>query len=84
MKPLVTLSLFLVRTYQFLFSPDQGVVFPHHVRVCRFYPSCSVYTIGALQTHGFFHGWWLGIKRIARCNPWNTGDVYDPVGNCKL
>jgi len=32
----------------------------------------------AIQTHGPFKGTWLGIKRIARCNPWG-GSGYDPV-----
>jgi len=45
---------------------------------CRFYPSCSNYSIEAIQKHGLIKGGWLAAKRICRCHPFNTGG-YDPV-----
>lgn len=62
---------FPVVLYQYLISP----LLPSS---CRFTPSCSEYTKEAILKHGIFKGTWLGIKRIARCNPWG-GCGYDPV-----
>ena len=45
---------------------------------CRFTPSCSVYALEALKRHGAFHGGWLSVKRLARCQPWGAWG-YDPV-----
>ncbi|MFD2601374.1 membrane protein insertion efficiency factor YidD [Flavobacterium suzhouense] len=61
----------LVRFYQIAISP----VLP---AACRYSPTCSQYTIEALQLHGLIKGSWLSIKRILSCNPWG-GSGYDPV-----
>ena len=44
---------------------------------CRYHPSCSVYALQALQTHGGLRGAWLAIRRVSRCHPWG-GAGYDP------
>ena len=45
---------------------------------CRYTPTCSEYAVEALKRHGPFKGFWLAMKRIARCHPWG-GSGYDPV-----
>ncbi|MES9992575.1 MAG: membrane protein insertion efficiency factor YidD [Candidatus Thiodiazotropha sp.] len=65
------IMIFLVKLYQTILSPFVG-------QHCRFYPSCSAYTLEALEKHGAMYGLWLSIKRVSRCHPWHEGGV-DPV-----
>lgn len=60
-----------VRVYQIFISP-------YTQSSCRYVPTCSSYTIEALQKHGPIKGLWLSIKRISSCHPWG-GHGYDPV-----
>lgn len=61
----------LVRFYQIAISP-------YTPSTCRYTPTCSQYTIEALQKRGLFVGSWLATKRIFSCNPWG-GSGHDPV-----
>jgi len=68
---MTSVALWLIRFYQrwvSRFLPP----------MCRFTPSCSEYTRQAIAIHGVWAGVWLGIKRIARCNPFCEGGP-DPV-----
>jgi putative membrane protein insertion efficiency factor len=60
-----------IRIYQKLLSPLLG-------QNCRYTPTCSHYSVEAIQEWGVFKGTWLAVKRIASCNPWG-GFGYDPV-----
>ncbi|MDP3481110.1 MAG: membrane protein insertion efficiency factor YidD [Desulfoprunum sp.] len=61
----------LVRGYQYFISP----LFPP---CCRFTPTCSAYTIQAIEKYGVFRGSFLSLRRILRCHPFSQGG-YDPV-----
>jgi putative membrane protein insertion efficiency factor len=63
--------IMIIRAYQILLSPLLGAN-------CRYYPSCSQYTIEAVRVHGVARGLWLGARRIVRCHPFHPGG-YDPV-----
>lgn len=45
---------------------------------CRFTPSCSTYTMEAVEKYGAIRGSWMGFKRILRCQPFCKGG-HDPV-----
>jgi uncharacterized protein len=60
-----------VRTYRLLFSPWLG-------SACRFSPTCSLYSLQALEMHGASVGSYLTLRRLARCHPWCQGGE-DPV-----
>jgi uncharacterized protein len=42
---------------------------------CRYYPSCSAYALGSVETHGAVRGSWLALRRLGRCHPWCSGGV---------
>ncbi|QEW04712.1 membrane protein insertion efficiency factor YidD [Microbacterium lushaniae] len=45
--------------------------------VCKYYPSCSAYAVGAVQQHGLLKGAALAAARLARCHPWAQGGIDD-------
>jgi putative membrane protein insertion efficiency factor len=61
----------LVKAYRLLLSPWLG-------SACRFEPTCSAYSLQALQQHGAVTGSTLTLYRLARCQPWCQGG-HDPV-----
>lgn len=58
----------LVKAYRLMLSPWLG-------NGCRFHPTCSAYSIEALERHGALAGSYLTVTRIARCHPWCDGGL---------
>ncbi len=61
----------MIKTYQAVLSPLLG-------QRCRFYPSCSQYTLEAIEEWGLIKGVYLGAKRLSKCHPLHEGGI-DPV-----
>lgn len=70
-KIISKILIFFVLMYQKILSP-------YIPSSCRYTPTCSTYMIESLKKYGIFKGSYLGIIRILKCNPFNSGG-YDPV-----
>jgi len=58
---------------------------PFLPKSCAFTPTCSEYALEAIKERGIFVGWWLAMKRLLRCNPFNKNAWgYDPVPKKKV
>ena len=45
---------------------------------CRFYPTCSQYSIEAFKKYGLIKGMYLTARRVLKCHPFHPGG-YDPL-----
>lgn len=61
----------LVHGYRLVLSPWLG-------SSCRFEPTCSAYSLQALERHGAAAGTYLTLRRLAKCQPFCSGG-HDPV-----
>ena len=59
------LSIKLIKFYQKYISK----------KTCMYIPSCSQYTLEAIEKHGFIIGVFYGACRILRCTPWCKGGL---------
>ncbi len=64
-------SIGLIRVYRRYVSP----MLPAS---CRYTPSCSLYTLQAIEKYGVLKGAFMGVLRVARCHPFARGG-FDPV-----
>jgi uncharacterized protein len=53
--------------------------FTHHFIRCRYYPTCSRYSIQAVQSHGIVRGLSLTVRRILSCRSNVPYGTYDPI-----
>ena len=70
-----SIIIFIIKLYQYAISPFLA-------SNCRFMPTCSAYTIEAIQNFGIVKGIWLGMKRILRCRPGCSCGI-DPLPKTK-
>jgi putative membrane protein insertion efficiency factor len=56
----------------------QKYISPLTPPTCRFYPTCSHYSIEAIEKYGLAKGGLMSVKRILKCHPLHPGG-YDPV-----
>ena len=75
MNILTIILIKFIKGYKFLISPLLG-------HSCRYLPTCSEYSIEALETHGLIKGTMISFKRIITCHPIKIlggGEGFDPV-----
>ena len=75
MKILALILINLIKGYKYLISPLLG-------NSCRYFPSCSDYTIEAIKKLGLYGGIFKSFKRILSCHPikfLGGGEGFDPV-----
>lgn len=65
------IAIAMIRLYQRYISPLKKPS-------CRFYPTCSEYSVQALEKYGFIKGTWKSIIRLSKCHPFHPGG-YDPI-----
>lgn len=69
---------YLINFYQKFLSLDTGIFALRKGTTCVFYPTCSEYTKEAVLKYGSIKGVFMGVKRIARCHPWQKNHI-DPL-----
>ena len=75
MKILTLILINLIKGYKYLISPFLG-------NSCRYFPSCSEYSIEAIKKLGLYRGILKSFKRILSCHPikfLGGGEGFDPV-----
>jgi len=60
--------ILIIKAYQHVLSP----LIPGR---CRFYPSCSAFSIEAIERYGAILGLYCAVRRICKCHPFNPGGI---------
>ena len=68
MSPLAHIVALPVRAYRMILAPWVGMS-------CRYHPTCSAYSLDALEKHGAIKGSYLTVRRILRCHPWGGSGI---------
>ncbi|MEC9381713.1 MAG: membrane protein insertion efficiency factor YidD [Thermodesulfobacteriota bacterium] len=62
----------LIKLYRLSFSK----ILP---TACRHYPSCSQYSLDAINFYGPYKGFAMSIIRILKCNPFFSGGIDEVI-----
>lgn len=67
----------IIKIYQKTLSPDSGFLNKIGLtkNTCKFFPTCSEYTIQAVEKYGVLIGLYKGFCRILRCHPWQKNHI---------
>lgn len=65
------IAILIIKMYRLFISPLKPPT-------CRFVPTCSEYSLQAIEKYGILRGGFMAIRRILRCHPFHPGG-YDPV-----
>jgi putative membrane protein insertion efficiency factor len=68
--------ILLIKVYRW-FSPLKQIILGPYAR-CRFYPTCSEYSLECFRHLPLLQAITKSLSRIARCNPMHSGG-YDPL-----
>ena len=70
-RPVAKAVVLLIYLYRYLIRP----LLPPS---CRFYPSCSQYSLEALNRYNVVWALWLTALRLLKCHPFHPGG-FDPL-----
>ena len=76
MKLIKEFMIFFIRLVSKIFRSN-------NLRACRFYPSCSEYSVEAFQKFNSVQAFYWMARRVLRCHPFSEGG-YDPLPQAKL
>jgi len=66
---LAKVAIFIIRLVSTFFRTSG-------LRACRYYPSCSRYSVEAFEKLGFFKALWVSAKRVLSCHPFSPGGFH--------
>lgn len=67
----------LIQFYKSVLSPMKNALLGPG-GCCRFYPTCSEYSIQSVKYHGAVKGIYYSLVRLVKCQPFHRGG-FDPV-----
>jgi putative membrane protein insertion efficiency factor len=70
------ITLFFLKGYKKIITPILELLFGNG---CKFNPTCSEYSVVAIEKLGIIKGTLATMKRLSRCHPFSKHSYYDPI-----